>query len=81
MSRVRASRTAHKPVGPVLGAVSGTAPEALSRRTWWTSGRDEDIPNTTGEDPSWRGALLAVALRGAPLTGVEAAVDRVRGTA
>lgn len=52
MSRVKASKTAYKPDGLALGAVSGMAAGELFKQTWKRLGHDEDAPDATDEDRS-----------------------------
>lgn len=81
VSRVKASKIVYKPVGLALGAVSGMAAGALFKQTWKMVGHDEDAPDATDEDRSWREVLLAATLQGAIFAGVKAAVDRAGATA
>ncbi|MFJ4632204.1 DUF4235 domain-containing protein [Streptomyces sp. NPDC088847] len=70
---MKASKVAYKPVGLVLGALSGMAAGALFKQVWKTVGNDQDA---TDEDRSWREVLTAAVLQGAIFAGVKAAVDR-----
>jgi hypothetical protein len=81
VSRVKASKSVYKPVGLALGAVSGMAAGALFKQTWKMVGHDEDAPDATDEERSWREVLLAATLQGAIFAGVKAAVDRAGATA
>lgn len=81
VSRVKASKIVYKPVGLALGAVSGMAAGALFKQTWKMVGHDEDAPDATDEERSWREVLLAATLQGAIFAGVKAAVDRAGATA
>lgn len=76
VSRVKTSKVLYKPVGLVLGALSGMAAGVLFKQTWKVLGHDEDAPDATDEDRSWPEVLLAAALQGAIFAGVKAAVDR-----
>ncbi|MGA5900256.1 DUF4235 domain-containing protein [Streptomyces venetus] len=78
---MKASKIAYKPVGLALGAVSGMTAGALFKQTWKMLGHDEDAPDATDEDRSWREVLLAATLQGAIFAGVKAAVDRAGATA
>ncbi|MFJ4628282.1 DUF4235 domain-containing protein [Streptomyces sp. NPDC088847] len=73
---MKASKVAYKPVGLVLGALSGMAAGALFKQVWKTVGNDQDAPDATDEDRSWREVLTAAVLQGAIFAGVKAAVDR-----
>lgn len=81
VSCVKASKIVYKPVGLALGAVSGMAAGALFKQTWKMVGHDEDAPDATDEERSWREVLLAATLQGAIFAGVKAAVDRAGATA
>ncbi|WP_329557091.1 DUF4235 domain-containing protein [Streptomyces sp. NBC_00696] len=73
---MKASKVAYKPVGLVLGALSGLAASALFRQLWKTVGNDQDAPDATDEDRGWSEVLTAAVLQGAIFAGVKAAVDR-----
>ncbi|UXX96743.1 DUF4235 domain-containing protein [Streptomyces sp. AD2-2] len=73
---MKASKVAYKPVGLVLGALSGMAAGALFKQAWKMVGDDQDAPDATDEDRGWREVLIAAVLQGAIFAGVKAAVDR-----
>jgi predicted metal-dependent enzyme (double-stranded beta helix superfamily) len=73
---MKASKIAYKPVGLALGAVSGVLSGAVFKQVWKKLGHDEDAPDATDEDRSWREVLLAATLQGAIFAAVKAAVDR-----
>lgn len=78
---VKASKLAYKPVGLALGAVSGMAAGALFKQSWKLLGHDEDAPDATDEERTWREVVLAAVLQGAIFAGVKAVVDRGGATA
>ncbi|GAB0108183.1 DUF4235 domain-containing protein [Nocardia sp. JMUB6875] len=78
---MRAVKIAYKPVGLILGAVSGLLAGALFRQTWRMLGHDEHVPEATDEDRSWQEVLLAAVVQGAIFAGVHAAVDRAGAVA
>ncbi|MEU6889787.1 DUF4235 domain-containing protein [Streptomyces viridosporus] len=78
---MKTSKITYKPVGLALGAASGMAPGALFKQTWKMLGHDQDAPDATDEDRSWREVLLAATLQGALSAGVKAVVDRAGATA
>ncbi|MFE6283633.1 DUF4235 domain-containing protein [Streptomyces sp. NPDC057877] len=78
---MKASKLAYKPVGLALGAVSGMLAGALFKQSWKVLGHDEDAPDATDEERTWREVLLAAVLQGAIFAGVKAAVDRGGATA
>jgi hypothetical protein len=65
VSRAKASKIAYKPVGLAMGAVSGMAAGAVFKQTWKMLGDDEDAPDATDEERTWREVLLAATLQGA----------------
>ncbi|MFD5543306.1 DUF4235 domain-containing protein [Streptomyces sp. NPDC127079] len=77
---MKVSKIAYKPVGLALGLLGGLAAGALFKQTWKVLGHDEDAPDATDEDRSWREVLLAAALQGAIFSVVKAAVDRAGAT-
>ncbi|MBC7273487.1 MAG: DUF4235 domain-containing protein [Streptomyces sp.] len=78
---MKASKLAYKPVGLALGAVSGMAAGALFKQSWKLLGHDEDAPDATDEERTWREVVLAAVLQGAIFAGVKAVVDRGGATA
>ncbi|MET9177526.1 DUF4235 domain-containing protein [Kitasatospora aureofaciens] len=77
---MKVSKIAYRPVGLALGAVSGLAAGALFKQAWKVLGHDEDAPDATDEDRSWREVLLAATLQGAIFAVLKAAVDRAGAT-
>ncbi|MFE9768222.1 DUF4235 domain-containing protein [Streptomyces sp. NPDC005808] len=73
---MKASKIAYKPVGLVLGAASGMAAGAMFKQTWKLLGHDENAPDATDEERSWREVLLAATLQGAIFAAVKASMDR-----
>ncbi|MEU9305640.1 DUF4235 domain-containing protein [Streptomyces sp. NPDC048269] len=78
---MKASKIAYKPVGMVLGAVSGMLAGVAFKQVWKMIGNEEDAPDATDEDRSWQEILFAAALQGAIFALVKAAVDRAGATA
>ncbi|MEU3405450.1 DUF4235 domain-containing protein [Streptomyces sp. NPDC006670] len=78
---MKASKIAYKPVGFALGAVGGMAAGMAFKQAWRMIGHDDDAPDATDEDRTWREVLLAAALQGAIFALVKAAVDRGGATA
>ncbi|MGW5001419.1 DUF4235 domain-containing protein [Streptomyces hydrogenans] len=75
------AEVAYKPVGLVLGAVSGMLAAAAFKRTWKAVTHEDDAPDATDEDRAWKEVLLAAALQGAIFAVVKAAADRSGATA
>ncbi len=78
---MKASKVAYKPVGLVLGAVSGMVAGALFKQAWKMLGHEEDAPDATDEERTWNEVLVAATLQGAIFAAVKAAVDRAGATA
>jgi Protein of unknown function (DUF4235) len=78
---MKPSKIAYKPVGLVLGAVSGMIAGAVFKQVWKVLGHDEDAPDATDEDRGWGEIVLAAALQGAVFATVKALVDRGGATA
>lgn len=73
---MKAAGLAYKPVGLLLGAVSGAVAGALFRQSWKLVTQEDDAPDATDKDRRWQEILLAAALQGAVFAVVKAAVDR-----
>ncbi|MFD3677282.1 DUF4235 domain-containing protein [Streptomyces sp. NPDC058613] len=74
------SKVAYRPVGLLLGIAGGMAAGAAVKQIWKFVGDDDDAPNATDEDRTWREILLAAAIQGAVFAVVKAAVDRAGAT-
>ncbi|MFF3247310.1 DUF4235 domain-containing protein [Streptomyces sp. NPDC002870] len=73
---MQASKVAYKPVGFALGAVSGAVASTVFKQVWKAIGHEDDAPDATDQDRSWREVLIAATLQGAIFAAVKAAVDR-----
>ncbi|MEU3251470.1 DUF4235 domain-containing protein [Streptomyces sp. NPDC006997] len=73
---MKASKLAYKPVGLALGALSGVLAGALFKQSWKVLGHDEDAPDATDEERTWREVVVAAVLQGALFAGIKAVVDR-----
>ncbi|MGW2586859.1 DUF4235 domain-containing protein [Streptomyces virginiae] len=73
---MKASAIAYKPVGLVLGAVSGALAGLVFKQVWKLIVGADEAPEATDEDRTWREILIAAALQGAIFAAVKAAVDR-----
>ncbi|MEU0941361.1 DUF4235 domain-containing protein [Streptomyces canus] len=78
---MKASKLAYKPVGIAMGAVSGVVAGSVFKQVWKKLGHDEDAPDATDEQRTWREVLTAAVLQGAIFAGIKAAVDRGGATA
>ncbi|MEU7061377.1 DUF4235 domain-containing protein [Streptomyces sp. NPDC046197] len=72
---------AYKPVGLVLGAVSGMLAGALFKQAWKMLGHDDDAPDATDEERAWGEVVTAAALQGAIFAGTKAVVNRAGAAA
>jgi hypothetical protein len=59
-----------------LSVVSGMIAGALFKSTWKLIAREEDAPDATDMQRSWKEVLPAAALQGAIFATVKAAVER-----
>ncbi|MGW0551473.1 DUF4235 domain-containing protein [Streptomyces altiplanensis] len=73
---MKASKVAYKPVGLILGAVSGVVAGAVFKQVWKVVGHDEDAPDATDEERGWREVVISATLQGAIFAAVKAMVDR-----
>ncbi|MGW0207125.1 DUF4235 domain-containing protein [Streptomyces sp. NPDC003233] len=78
---MKASKIAYKPVGLVLGAVSGMLAGALFKRAWKMLGHEDDAPDATDEERGWGEVVTAAVLQGAIFAGTKAVVDRAGAAA
>jgi hypothetical protein len=78
---MKAVKIAYKPVGLALGTAGGAISAALFNQAWKKLGHEQDAPDATDEERTWREVLLAAALQGAIFAAVRAAVDRSGATA
>ncbi|GAA2937015.1 DUF4235 domain-containing protein [Streptomyces enissocaesilis] len=78
---MKASKIVYKPVGLVLGVMSGVLAGAVFKQVWKVAGHDEDAPDATDEERGWREILIAATLQGAIFAAVKAMVDRGGATA
>ncbi|MEV6212837.1 DUF4235 domain-containing protein [Kitasatospora sp. NPDC051914] len=75
------SRIAYKPMGMLVGTLGGLLASAAFKRVWRLVGHEDDAPEATDEDRTWREVLLAAALQGAVFALVRAALDRAGAVA
>lgn len=75
------AKIAYKPIGLLAGALSGLAAAAVFKQVWKRLGHEDDAPEATDEDRTWREVLIAAAIQGAIFAVVKAATDRGGATA
>ncbi|MER6445359.1 DUF4235 domain-containing protein [Streptomyces venezuelae] len=73
---MKTSKIAYKPVGLTLGAAGGALASVAFKQLWKWLGHEDDAPNATDEDRTWREVLIAATLQGAVFAVVKAAIDR-----
>lgn len=80
MVRKKKLPLAYKPVGFVLGWVSGALAGMAFRATWKAMRHEDDAPDALDKDRNWGEVLLAAAVQGAIFAVVRSAVDRAGAT-
>ncbi|MGK4585236.1 DUF4235 domain-containing protein [Kitasatospora sp. HPMI-4] len=70
------TKIAYKPVGLLLGALSGVIAGAAFKLAWKFVAHEENAPQATDEHRDLRRIMVAAALQGAIFAAVKAAVDR-----
>jgi len=65
-----------KLVGMLVSVLGGVLAGAIFKRVWKLAAGEDDTPNATDADRSWREILIAATLQGAIFGLVKAAVDR-----
>lgn len=66
----------YKPFGLVVSVAGGLAASALFRRVWTALTGEDEAPEATDPDYSWREVLVAATVQGALFGLVKAAIDR-----
>ncbi|MCX5215229.1 DUF4235 domain-containing protein [Kitasatospora sp. NBC_00240] len=69
-------RILYKPLGLLFGALGGLVASSVFKRLWALLGHEDDAPQATDRDRTWREVLMAAALQGAVFALVRAAIDR-----
>jgi hypothetical protein len=70
------TKVLYKPAGMLVSVLGGVLAGAIFKQVWKVTSSEDDAPNATDADRSWREVLLAAALQGAIFGLVKAAVDR-----
>ncbi|MEU1367761.1 DUF4235 domain-containing protein [Streptomyces sp. NPDC005803] len=70
------AKLAYKPVGLLLGSLSGVVAGGLFRAVWKRVGRHGDAPDAPGRQRRWKEVLIAAALQAVLFAAVKAAADR-----
>ena len=66
----------YKPFGLLISVLGGVLAGAVFKQVWKAVAHEDDAPDSTAPDVSWRQAALAAAVQGAVFGGVKALVDR-----
>ncbi|MEU5388709.1 DUF4235 domain-containing protein [Kitasatospora cineracea] len=78
---MNAVKVLYKPVGLTLGVAGGLLAGIAFKQAWKIIGHDDDAPDATDEDRTWREVLLAATMQGAIFALVKAAINRAGATA
>ncbi|MET9365873.1 DUF4235 domain-containing protein [Streptomyces sp. NPDC006632] len=78
---MKVSKIVYKPFGLGLGVAGGLLAGVVFKQAWKRISHDDDAPDATDEDRTWREVLIAAALQGAIYAVVKATVDRAGATA
>lgn len=66
----------YKPIGLILGALSGVLASTVFKQVWKRVSGEEEAPTATDRDYGWKEVLIAAGIQGAIFGAVKAAVDR-----
>jgi Protein of unknown function (DUF4235) len=69
-------RILYKPLGLLAGVVGGLVASAVFKQVWKHLSGEDEAPQATDPDHSWREVLVAAAIEGAVFGLVKAAIDR-----
>lgn len=70
------NKVLYKPVGLILGALSGVLASTVFKHVWKRFSGEDEAPSATDRDYGWREVLVAAGVQGAIFGTVKAAVDR-----
>jgi len=73
---VKVDAILYKPLGLVVSILGGLAASAAFSKIWKASTGDDEAPEATDPEQTWRTVLIAAAVQGAVFGLVKAAVDR-----
>ena len=71
------TKVLYKPVGMLVSVLGGVLAGAIFKQVWKVAFSEDDAPQATDADRSWREILLAAALQGAIFAVVKATMDRL----
>ncbi|MFG2717735.1 DUF4235 domain-containing protein [Streptomyces sp. NPDC048416] len=78
---MKVAKIMYKPVGLGLGVAGGMLAGMVFKQVWKRLAHDDDAPDATDEDRTWREVLIAATLQGAIYAVVKATVDRAGASA
>jgi predicted metal-dependent enzyme (double-stranded beta helix superfamily) len=66
----------YRPFSLLFSVLGGMVAGAIFKRIWKLAAGEDDTPDATDADRSWREILIAAALQGAIFAVVKATIDR-----
>ncbi|EOD65463.1 DUF4235 domain-containing protein [Amycolatopsis vancoresmycina] len=70
------TKTLYKPLSWVVGALGGILAGQVFKQVWKRVAGEEDAPDATDRDYTWRQVVVAAAVQGAIFGAVKAATER-----
>jgi predicted metal-dependent enzyme (double-stranded beta helix superfamily) len=70
------TKTLYKPLSWVVGALGGILAGQVFKQVWKRVAGEEDAPDATDRDYTWRQVIIAAAVQGAIFGAVKAATER-----
>jgi len=70
------NKVLYKPLSWVAGALGGILAGQAFKQVWKRVAGEEDAPEATDRDYTWRQVLIAAAVQGAIFAAVKAATER-----
>ncbi|MET8851871.1 DUF4235 domain-containing protein [Amycolatopsis sp. NPDC004625] len=70
------TKTLYKPLSWVVGAMGGILAGQVFKQVWKRVAGEEDAPDATDRDYTWRQVVIAAAVQGAIFGAVKAATER-----
>ncbi|WIV54556.1 DUF4235 domain-containing protein [Amycolatopsis nalaikhensis] len=70
------NKVLYKPLSWVVGALGGILAGQVFKQVWKRVAGEDDAPDATDRDYTWRQVLIAAAVQGAIFAAVKAATER-----
>ncbi|MEV7097448.1 DUF4235 domain-containing protein [Amycolatopsis sp. NPDC051045] len=70
------NKALYKPLSWVVGALGGILAGQVFKQVWSRVAGEEDAPDATDRDYTWRQVIIAAAVQGAIFGAVKAATER-----